>query len=156
MPSEDDVLPAKEQPVLVAISPIVDSLGYIPESDPKEDSEEDDEDPQEDLADYPTDREDDKEEEGFTYTEDPYAYAEAALQALPSLDYVPEYDVLPAKEQPVLVAISPIVDSLGYIPESDPKEDSEEDDEDPQEDLADYPTDREDDKEEEFSRDDAD
>ncbi|GJS69981.1 hypothetical protein Tco_0702822 [Tanacetum coccineum] len=110
--------------------------------------------------------------------EDPYV--EAVIQASPSPDYVPgleyppshvyipyvpepvypefmppEDDVLPAEEQPLLVAVSPTTDSPGYITESDPKEDTEEDDEDPEEDPADYPTDRDDD-EEESSRDDAD
>nr|GEX76481.1 hypothetical protein [Tanacetum cinerariifolium] len=103
--------------------------------------------------------------------EDPYAYVEAALQASPYLDYVPgpehpptlefvsepvypyfmppEDDVLPAEEQPLLVAVSPTADSSGYISESDPKED-----------LADYPTYRDDDddeeEEEESFRDEAD
>nr|GEW57168.1 putative reverse transcriptase domain-containing protein [Tanacetum cinerariifolium] len=62
MPPEDDVLPPKEQPLLVAVSPTVDSPGYIIESDPKEDPEEDDKDPEEDPADYPTDKEDEEEE----------------------------------------------------------------------------------------------
>ncbi|GJX78075.1 hypothetical protein Tco_0324886 [Tanacetum coccineum] len=100
-------------------------------------------------------------------------YMEAALQALPYLDYVPdpEYppspiyvpyvsepvypefmppkdDVLPAKEQPLHAAVSPSADSPGYITESDPKEDPDENDEDPKEDLVDYPTDRDDDEEE--------
>nr|GEU29835.1 putative reverse transcriptase domain-containing protein [Tanacetum cinerariifolium] len=109
---------------------------------------------------------------------DPYAYMEAALQAPPSPDYVPdlehpptskfvlepvylkfmppEDDVLPAEEQPLPAAVSPTTDSPGYILESDPKED----DEDPKEDLADYPTDRDDDddedEEDESFRDDAD
>ncbi|GJW03306.1 hypothetical protein Tco_1562162 [Tanacetum coccineum] len=43
-----------------AVSPTVDSPGYIPESDLEED---DDEDPKEDPADYPTDRDDKEEEE---------------------------------------------------------------------------------------------
>ncbi|GJZ75132.1 hypothetical protein Tco_0639597 [Tanacetum coccineum] len=57
MPPEDDVLPAEEQPLHVAVSPTADSPGYIPKSDPEEDPEKDnDEDPEEDPADYPTDR----------------------------------------------------------------------------------------------------
>ncbi|GJV29138.1 hypothetical protein Tco_1385586 [Tanacetum coccineum] len=64
MPPEDDVLPAKEQPLPAAVSPTADSPGYVPESDPEEDPEEDDdEDPEEDPADYPTDRDDDDDEE---------------------------------------------------------------------------------------------
>ncbi|GJW09736.1 putative reverse transcriptase domain-containing protein [Tanacetum coccineum] len=62
MPSEDDVLPAEEQPLPAAVSPTADSPGYITESDPEEDPEEDDEDPEEDPADYPTNRDDDDEE----------------------------------------------------------------------------------------------
>ncbi|GKF25258.1 hypothetical protein Tco_0081152, partial [Tanacetum coccineum] len=64
MPREDDVLPAEEQPLPVAVSPTADSPGYIPKSDPKEDLEEDDdEDPKEDPANYPTKRDDKEEEE---------------------------------------------------------------------------------------------
>ncbi|GJU41336.1 putative reverse transcriptase domain-containing protein, partial [Tanacetum coccineum] len=100
--------------------------------------------------------------------EDPYAYVVATFQAPPSPDYVPgpeepeqapplpefvpkpvypkfmppKDDVLPAEEQPLPAAVSPIADSLGYIPESDPEEN---DDEDPKEDPTDYPTDRDDD-----------
>ncbi|GJZ05139.1 putative reverse transcriptase domain-containing protein [Tanacetum coccineum] len=119
--------------------------------------------------------------------EDPYAYVVATFQAPPSLDYVPgpeepeqapllpefvpepvypkfmppKDDVLPAEEQPLPAAVSPIADSLGYIPESDPEEDPEEnDDEDPEEDPTDYPTnsddENDDDDEEEPSRDEAD
>nr|GEX64101.1 zinc finger, CCHC-type [Tanacetum cinerariifolium] len=62
-------------------------------------------------------------------SQDPYAYAEAALQAPPFPDY------------PLPVVVLPTADSPGYIHESDPEEDPEEDDEDP----ADYPTDRDDD-----------
>ncbi|GKF94461.1 hypothetical protein Tco_0284161 [Tanacetum coccineum] len=64
MPPEDDVLPAKEQPLPAAVSPTADSPGYVPESDPKENPEEDDDEhPEEDPADYPTDRDDDDDEE---------------------------------------------------------------------------------------------
>ncbi|GKE16679.1 hypothetical protein Tco_1424256 [Tanacetum coccineum] len=45
MPPEDDVLPAKEQPLPAAVSPTIDSPGYIIESDHEEDPEKDDEDP---------------------------------------------------------------------------------------------------------------
>ncbi|GJY85218.1 hypothetical protein Tco_0499244 [Tanacetum coccineum] len=70
--------------------------------------------------------------------EDPYV--EAALQALPSPDYVP------CPEHPP---------SPDFVPEP---EDLEEDDEDPKEDPVDYPEDKDDDKEEEeeSSGDDAD
>ncbi|GKF11366.1 hypothetical protein Tco_0049292, partial [Tanacetum coccineum] len=63
MPPEDDVLPAKEQPLHAAVSPTTDLPGYIIESDSEEDPKEDDEDPEEDPADYPTDRDDDDKEE---------------------------------------------------------------------------------------------
>nr|GEU46492.1 putative reverse transcriptase domain-containing protein [Tanacetum cinerariifolium] len=63
MPPGDDVLPAKEQPLLAAVLPTTDSPGYITKSNPKEDLEENDEDPEEDLANYPANRKDDDEEE---------------------------------------------------------------------------------------------
>ncbi|GJU35394.1 hypothetical protein Tco_1183748 [Tanacetum coccineum] len=56
MPPEDDVLPAKEQPLPAAALPNTESPGYIPKSDPEEDDEED-------PADYPADRGDDRDEE---------------------------------------------------------------------------------------------
>ncbi|GKD05380.1 hypothetical protein Tco_1180354, partial [Tanacetum coccineum] len=56
MPPEEDVFPAKEQPLPATASPTADSPGYILESDPEEDPEKDDEeDPEEDPSDYPTD-----------------------------------------------------------------------------------------------------
>nr|GEU97289.1 putative reverse transcriptase domain-containing protein [Tanacetum cinerariifolium] len=60
---EDDVLPAKEQPLPAAVSPTTDSPGYIIKSDPEEDLKKDDEDPEEDPADYATNRDDEEEEE---------------------------------------------------------------------------------------------
>nr|GEV28608.1 putative reverse transcriptase domain-containing protein [Tanacetum cinerariifolium] len=101
--------------------------------------------------------------------QDLYAYVEAALQALPSPDYVPgpehppspayvpefvlepvylkfmplEDDVLLAEEQPLPAAVSPIVDLTGYIPQSDFEEDPKEDDEDPKEDPEDKDKDEE-------------
>nr|GFB39368.1 hypothetical protein [Tanacetum cinerariifolium] len=71
--------------------------------------------------------------------EDPYAYVEAALQALPSPNYE---DVLSAEEQPLPAAVSPTTDSPGYIANSDPEEDRKED---PEEDPTDYPADKGDD-----------
>ncbi|GJR86944.1 hypothetical protein Tco_0210955 [Tanacetum coccineum] len=60
MPPEDDVLPAKEQPLPAAVSPTTDSLGYITDSDPEEDPKEvPQEDPEEDPTDYPNDGGDD-------------------------------------------------------------------------------------------------
>ncbi|GKC55508.1 hypothetical protein Tco_1078253 [Tanacetum coccineum] len=64
MPLEDEILPAKEQPLPAAASPTADSPGYVPESDLEEEPEaDDDEDPEEDPTDYPADRDDDDEEE---------------------------------------------------------------------------------------------
>ncbi|GKE93037.1 hypothetical protein Tco_1574132, partial [Tanacetum coccineum] len=72
-------------------------------------------------------------------------------------EFLPEDDVLPVKEQPLLIDASLTTESLGYIPESDPEEDPEEDDEeDPEEDPADYPADRGDDRDDEESSDDDD
>ncbi|GJZ18433.1 hypothetical protein Tco_0554556, partial [Tanacetum coccineum] len=70
IPPEDDVFPAKEQPLPAATSATADSPGYIPESDPEEEPEENDEDPEEDPADYPADRDDDDEEEEEEEDED--------------------------------------------------------------------------------------
>ncbi|GJV03734.1 hypothetical protein Tco_1337303 [Tanacetum coccineum] len=64
MPPEDDVFPAKEQPLPAAVSPTTDSPGYITKSNPEEDpKEEDDEDHMEDPTDYPIDRDDEEEGE---------------------------------------------------------------------------------------------
>ncbi|GJS64198.1 hypothetical protein Tco_0678762 [Tanacetum coccineum] len=65
------VLPAEEQPLPAAVSPIADSLGYVPESDPEEDPEEDDdEDPEEDPADYPADGGDNGDDEDESSDDD--------------------------------------------------------------------------------------
>ncbi|GJT53021.1 hypothetical protein Tco_0988075 [Tanacetum coccineum] len=92
--------------------------------------------------------------------EDPYAYVVATFQSPPSPGYVsgpeyspspefviepvypefmpPEDEILPAEEQPLPAAVSPTVDSPGYVPELDPEEDpGEDEDEDPEEDPAD-------------------
>ncbi|GJU82527.1 hypothetical protein Tco_1284892 [Tanacetum coccineum] len=58
MPQEDEILSVEEQQLpAAAASPIADSPGYVPESDPEEEPEEDDEDEEEEeehpaLADY--------------------------------------------------------------------------------------------------------
>ncbi|GKB47459.1 hypothetical protein Tco_0898212, partial [Tanacetum coccineum] len=100
-------------------------------------------------------------------SKDLYAYVEAVMQDPPPPDFFPdlvypdcmppEDDVLPAKEQLLPAAVSPIADSPGYITESNPDKDpEEEDDDDPEEDPTDYPTDSDDDdEEEESSEDDA-
>ncbi|GJW73801.1 hypothetical protein Tco_0133171 [Tanacetum coccineum] len=64
MAQEDEVFPAKEQPLPATASPTAQSPYYVPESDPEEDSEEDDdEDREEDPADYPADGGDDGDDE---------------------------------------------------------------------------------------------
>ncbi|GJV56029.1 hypothetical protein Tco_1457034 [Tanacetum coccineum] len=103
MPPEDEVLPAEEQPLPAAVSPTVDSLGYVPESDPMEDLEEDDdEDPEEDPADYPTDGGDDSDDEDESSDDDEDddvdiqedkeeeehpALADSTVVALPAVDH---------------------------------------------------------------------
>ncbi|GKA49353.1 hypothetical protein Tco_0742426 [Tanacetum coccineum] len=59
MPPKDDVLPAEEQPLPVAISPTAVSPGYIADSNLKEDEE----DPEENPIDYPVDRGDDDDDD---------------------------------------------------------------------------------------------
>ncbi|GJY97268.1 hypothetical protein Tco_0514178 [Tanacetum coccineum] len=87
--------------------------------------------------------------------EDSYAYVVASFQAPPSPDYVPGLEepkqaTLSPKFQPLHVAVSPTIDSPGYIADSDP----EEDEEDPEEDPTDYPADRGDDDDDDESSDD--
>ncbi|GJX41516.1 hypothetical protein Tco_0256506 [Tanacetum coccineum] len=100
--------------------------------------------------------------------EDPYV--EVALQASPSLDYVPdpeepeqappspyyvpgpEYadDEIVAEDQPYAKDASPTAQSPDYVPESDPEADPEEDDnKDSEEDPVDYPADGGDDRDDE-------
>ncbi|GJZ40951.1 putative reverse transcriptase domain-containing protein, partial [Tanacetum coccineum] len=124
----------------------------------------------EDLSDIGSPRADDHEFLELTYMpEDPYL--EAALQALPSPDYVPgpeEPDQAPpspdyvpgpehaddeiiAEDQPYAEDASPIAQLPDYVLESDPKADPEEDDdEDPKEDPIDYPADGGDDGDDEM------
>ncbi|GKB35119.1 hypothetical protein Tco_0880061 [Tanacetum coccineum] len=71
MPLEDEILPAEEQPLPVAISHTADSPDYVLESDPEEDpEEEDDEDPKGDPADYPADGGDDGDDEDESSDDD--------------------------------------------------------------------------------------
>ncbi|GJX66924.1 transposon ty3-G gag-pol polyprotein [Tanacetum coccineum] len=125
--------------------------------------------PFEGLSDIGSPRADDHE-----YLELPWMledlYVEAALQAPPSLDYVPgleepeqappspDYvpgpehvdDDIVVEDQPYAEDASPTAQSPDYVPESDPKADLEEDDdEDPEEDLVDYPADGGDDGDDE-------
>ncbi|GJZ69479.1 hypothetical protein Tco_0633029 [Tanacetum coccineum] len=83
---------------------------------------------------------------------------------LPSPDYVlgpeyPEYlvpsdDEVPIEDQPLLIDVSPIALSPGYVADSDPLE--EDSDEDPKEDPAEYPTDEEEDDDDDNDDDDDD
>ncbi|GKG14618.1 hypothetical protein Tco_0354218, partial [Tanacetum coccineum] len=93
----------------------------------------------EDLSDIGSPRADDHEFLELTYMpEDPYL--EAALQALPSPDYVP------GPEEPEHAP--PLPD---YVPESDPEANPEEDDdEDPEEDPIDYPAEGGDDRDDDM------
>ncbi|GKD36668.1 hypothetical protein Tco_1252177, partial [Tanacetum coccineum] len=124
----------------------------------------------EDLSDIGSPRADDHELLEPPYMlEDPYA--EAALQAPPSPDYVPgpeepeqappspdyvpgpehDDDEIVAEDQPYAEDASPIALSPDYVPESDPEADPEEDgDEDPEEDPIDYPADGGDDGDDEM------
>nr|GEW09805.1 reverse transcriptase domain-containing protein [Tanacetum cinerariifolium] len=63
MPLKDKILPAEEQPLLAADSPIVDSSRYIPESDPEEDH-------REDPTDYPADEGDDANDDNGSFDDD--------------------------------------------------------------------------------------
>ncbi|GJV83200.1 hypothetical protein Tco_1523098 [Tanacetum coccineum] len=119
----------------------------------------------------------DSKDSTVTYTEAPpspdyVSGLEEPEQAPPSPVYVPyipepvypefmlpEDEVFPAEERPLLAAVSPTADSPGYVPELDPEEDlKDDDDEDPEEDPADYPADGGDDgdDEDESSNDDED
>ncbi|GJX95291.1 hypothetical protein Tco_0351089 [Tanacetum coccineum] len=98
MPPEDEILPAKEQPLPAAILPTADSPGYVNESDPEEDPEEDDdEDPEEDLADRGDDGDDedessdDDEDEDVDIEEEEEhpALADSTTVALPAIDQAP-------------------------------------------------------------------
>ncbi|GKF13331.1 hypothetical protein Tco_0054793, partial [Tanacetum coccineum] len=82
MPSEDEILPAEEQPLPDADSPTANSPGYIPESDPEEDPEQDDdEDPEEDPADYSADRGDDGDDEDEPSNDDEDEDEEVNIEA---------------------------------------------------------------------------
>ncbi|GJV22684.1 hypothetical protein Tco_1375379 [Tanacetum coccineum] len=106
MPPEDEVLPAKEQPLPAALSPTADSPGYIPESYLEEDPEEDDdEDPEEDPTNYHADggdngddedeSSDDDEDDDVDIKEDEeeeeehLAPADSTIVTLPTVDHAP-------------------------------------------------------------------
>ncbi|GJT95687.1 hypothetical protein Tco_1091205 [Tanacetum coccineum] len=69
MPLEDEVLPAKEQPLPAVASPTADSPGYVPESDSEED-------PEEDPADYPANGGDDSDDEDESSDDDEDDYVD--------------------------------------------------------------------------------
>nr|GEZ91404.1 hypothetical protein [Tanacetum cinerariifolium] len=74
LPPADDVLPAKEQPLPVAVSPITESPGYIMKSEPEmepEDKDGDDEKSEEDSIEYLTSGgDDDADDDGDDLSED--------------------------------------------------------------------------------------
>ncbi|GKC04651.1 hypothetical protein Tco_0996261, partial [Tanacetum coccineum] len=104
MPPEDEVLLAEEQPLPAAASHTVDSLGYVPNSDPEEDPEEDDEvDPEEDPIDGGDDGDDedessdDDEDDDVDIEEDEEEEeqldpADSAVVALPAVDHAPSIE----------------------------------------------------------------
>ncbi|GJV04462.1 hypothetical protein Tco_1338031 [Tanacetum coccineum] len=108
-PPEDEVLPAKEQPLPTAASPTADSPGYVPESDPEEDPEEDDdEDLEEDPANYPADGGDNGDDE------DESSYDEEDDDV-----YIKEEEEHPAPAESTAIAL-PAVEKLLAIPTPPP------------------------------------
>nr|GFC58647.1 hypothetical protein [Tanacetum cinerariifolium] len=74
LPPADDILPAEKQPLPVAVSPTIESPGYITESEPEMEPEEndgDDEKSEGDSIDYPTSEGDnDADDDGDDLLED--------------------------------------------------------------------------------------
>nr|GEY77749.1 hypothetical protein [Tanacetum cinerariifolium] len=74
LPPADNVLPVKEQPLPVAVSPTAESPGYITELEPEMEPDEedgDDEKSEEDSIEYPTSRgDDDADDDGDDLSED--------------------------------------------------------------------------------------
>nr|GEX43184.1 reverse transcriptase domain-containing protein [Tanacetum cinerariifolium] len=98
MPAEDDILSAKEQPLLAAASPATE---FDPDKDPDDDREDD---PEEGLADYPAgggdegddedessddDEDDDIDIEGDEEEDEYLAPADSTAVALPAIDHAP-------------------------------------------------------------------
>ncbi|GJU83359.1 hypothetical protein Tco_1285724 [Tanacetum coccineum] len=111
IPLEDEVLPAEEQPLPAAASPTADSLGYVPESDPKEDQEEDDdEDPEED----PTNRGDNGDDEDELSNDDEDD----------NVDIEGDEEEHPAPADSIAVAL-PVVDHASSAEETEPFETDE-------------------------------
>ncbi|GJS99392.1 putative reverse transcriptase domain-containing protein [Tanacetum coccineum] len=118
MPSEDEILPAEEQPLACLHDFTSDSPGYVPESDPEEDPEEDDEDPEEDLADYLADRGDDGDDEDEPSDDD--EDEEVDIEA----DDEEEEEEHPAPAYSTVVAL-PAIDQAPYAEETEPFETDE-------------------------------
>ncbi|GKE39029.1 hypothetical protein Tco_1462434 [Tanacetum coccineum] len=134
MPLEDEILPAKEQPLPTAVSPTADSPGYVPESDPEEDPEDDDdEDPEKDPADGGDDgddedesSDDDKDEdvdiEGDEEEEEHPALTDSTAVALPAVDHAPSAEEtkpfdrrIPSPPLPPILSPLPISPLLPHI-----------------------------------------
>ncbi|GKE22952.1 hypothetical protein Tco_1434464 [Tanacetum coccineum] len=118
MPPEDDVLPAEEQPLPVAVLPTADSPGYIHKSDPEEDpvdypadegdDDYDDDESSDDNKDDDEDVEEDEEEE---------EHPAPADSVPPPVHYIPSppLQVLsPVPVSPLPLPASPTY-PLGYI-----------------------------------------
>nr|GFB52579.1 hypothetical protein [Tanacetum cinerariifolium] len=119
---EDEVFPAEEQPLPAAASPITDSPGYIPESDPDEDPEDDDdEDPEEDPSDYPADHDDEEEEEepsGDDADEDPKDQSEDIRYGIRDT-WIDERDVAEEEALTTLEGVNTRVTELTAVQEQD-------------------------------------
>nr|GEX79006.1 putative reverse transcriptase domain-containing protein [Tanacetum cinerariifolium] len=116
MPPEDEILPAEEQPLPTAVSPTVDSPGYVSESNFEED-------PKEDPVDYPINggddgddedesSDDDKDDEDIDIEEDEDEEEEEHLDpadstavALPAIDHAPSAEETESFEIDELMAI---------------------------------------------------
>ncbi|GKG58009.1 hypothetical protein Tco_0589620, partial [Tanacetum coccineum] len=70
IPPEDEVFPAKEQPLPATVSPTADSPGYIADSDPEDDEQDPEEDPEEDPIDYLADGGDDDDDDDESSDDD--------------------------------------------------------------------------------------
>nr|GEX50292.1 reverse transcriptase domain-containing protein [Tanacetum cinerariifolium] len=193
LPPADDKLPAEEQPLPAAVSPTTegdddanddgDDLSEDDADDEDEESSNNEEEEEEHLAltvpasalhNMPLQKRDRFTTPTGGYEVGESSVAATARQIRPPLiidDIRPEYpeylppadDVLPTEEQPLLAAVSPTAESLGYIMDSEPKMEPKEedgDDEKSEEDSIEYPTsggdDDADDDGDDLSKDDAD
>ncbi|GJZ51441.1 hypothetical protein Tco_0605956 [Tanacetum coccineum] len=113
IPQEDEILPAKEQPLPDAASPTADSPGYVPESDPEEEPSGDDDD----------DDDDDEEEEEHPAPADsiPPVHrmtARISIRDEPSISLPPREEVerLLALTTPPPSPLTPLSSPLPHIP----------------------------------------